>query len=91
MLITDTALQQEIDTLESAEAFLQHFKVEFDQALLRPKRLLFMRLFKQELDREPGEVDRQHYRRLLAKAYCLLERGVIPQSTSSCGGCEGCD
>lgn len=86
--------QQNIETMvasfSGAEDFLQGFKVEYKPALIQAKRVVYLRLLGQLLAKQPASTY-QDYKALVAKAYCLLEKGVVvAHSIPACSACEGC-
>ncbi|MBD1390714.1 hypothetical protein IC617_14880 [Neiella sp. HB171785] len=91
MLAQATDMDLAIAELNSAESFLEFFNVSYQPAYLRPRRIRFMRLFRQELEKNHPPLDWNDYYQAVFRAYCLLERDVaIALSGGACGGCAGC-
>ncbi|WP_432452904.1 MULTISPECIES: nitrogenase-stabilizing/protective protein NifW [unclassified Agarivorans] len=83
-------IEQLVASLDGAEAFLQCFEVSYQPALLQAKRVVYLRLLGQLLEKKPATTY-QEYQAAVAKAYCLLEKGVVvAHAAPACSTCKGC-
>lgn len=85
-------IEQAIEQLDSAEAFLHFFEVPYDADFLRPRRVQLLRLFHGVLNRRPSPLSWQDYQEALRRAYCLLQKGVLASlNVPACATCKDCD
>jgi nitrogenase-stabilizing/protective protein len=75
--MTDTTLTEDLESLSSAEEFLEYFEVPYDPALVRVKRLHILQRFHDyledpSLERSGEAFDWSDYRALLMQAYADL-------------------
>ncbi|GDY26093.1 nitrogenase-stabilizing/protective protein NifW [Agarivorans sp. Toyoura001] len=88
--IEDPKLQQQIANLSSAESFLEFFKVSYQPNLLQVKRVVYLRLLGQVLSEQQCS-NFNEFKAAVAKAYCLLEKGVVlAHAAPACKTCSGC-
>ncbi|GGB18264.1 MULTISPECIES: nitrogenase-stabilizing/protective protein NifW [Agarivorans] len=86
----DTDLLQDVAELSSAEGFLDYFGVPYQPSLVQVKRVLYLRLLSQVFEKQPCETFSE-YKAAVAKAYCLLEKGVVlAHAAPQCQSCSGC-
>ncbi|MCM2680439.1 nitrogenase-stabilizing/protective protein NifW [Echinimonas agarilytica] len=80
-----------LEDLNSAEAFLEAFEVQYDAEFLKHKRVQLLRLFRKNLEWFDVPHSRDDYQTALTKAYCLLQRGEsMALNASKCGQCNDC-
>ncbi|MBW8192580.1 hypothetical protein K0504_16195 [Neiella marina] len=91
MQVQATDMDLAIAELNSAESFLDFFDVKYHPLYLKPRRIKFMRLFRQQLEKCAGPLDWNDYYHAVANAYKLLERDVVMAlNGGACSSCSGC-
>ncbi|MEF1291557.1 nitrogenase-stabilizing/protective protein NifW [Vibrio sp. M260118] len=81
-----------LESLTTAEEFLDYFNISFDPQLVTPKRIALLRLFRQELEQAPEPRGYKVYKRALLRAYrSLLFGNTPPLEGGVCGSCTECD
>jgi hypothetical protein len=82
----------DLDSLETAEDFLDYFEVEYDQVLVQNKRIQLLRLYQQLLEKNAGNRTFATYRQALCTAYKQLSLGrELAFAGTGCQGCSSCD
>lgn len=81
-----------LESLSTAEEFLDYFNISFDPQLVTHKRIALLRLFREELEQAPEPRGYKVYKRALLKAYSSLLFGHLPSvEEGGCGSCTECD
>ncbi|MGL1959285.1 MAG: nitrogenase-stabilizing/protective protein NifW [Colwellia sp.] len=84
-------LAEQLEELDSAESFLNLFKVDFDPDIIMHRRIELLRLFHKNLTAYQEPLQWNEYQQALSQAYCLLKRGEkMALAGSACGSCDQC-
>ena len=78
--------------LQTAEDFLDFFKVQYDPEVVQTKRVQLLRLYHGVLERYDPPLTIEHYRKAVRIAYGSIKLGQeLAFADMGCGSCSGCD